>query len=430
VDDLTIWLTLASALAVCFFSAANYALAAYSPSRLLERLEERDRAAQAELLNRIYHDLLLMTATLRAVLNLAVLMLTVEWFSRPDDANRWQELLLAFLAAGGIVLIFGVAIPLSWSRHAAEPLLVAALPLLRLLHWLFQPALWLLRLFDPVMRRLLGIQAAADDVATPLQQEILDAVSEVEIDGRVDQSQKRMLAAVVDFPSITVSQIMTPRTDIQALEAAATLEDIKAFIAATGHSRVPVYEGDIDHVAGLLYVKDLIDRIGAADPAPFDLRKIVRQALFVPQSKSLRDLLGQFKSSKIHMAIVLDEFGGTAGLVTIEDVLEQIVGDIQDEYECTDESPLVRRLDDRTFEVSGRVRLEELNEQLRAPLPTGGDYDTLGGFVFATLGRIPSAGDAFDYQGFRFVVTEIDRTRVNTVRIEVPTGDTSDGAAA
>jgi putative hemolysin len=158
--------------------------------------------------------------------------------------------------------------------------------------------------------------------------------------------------------------------------------------------------------------------LGAPADKPFDIRKVVREAVFVPESKTLRDLLGQFKTSKVHLAMVLDEYGGTAGLVTIEDVLEEIVGEIHDEHEPPgEEEPAIERVSDNTFDIDGRVRIDEANDELNVTLPEDEDYDTVGGFVFATLGRIPETGESFSYDNIHITVTDAEKTRVNKVRL-------------
>jgi len=180
-----------------------------------------------------------------------------------------------------------------------------------------------------------------------------------------------------------------------------------------------VYDGDLDHIVGLLYVKDLIPLLGHNGEGDFDLRRIVREAVFVPESKTLGDLLGQFKASKVHMALVLDEYGGTAGLVTIEDVIEEIFGEIHDEYEPPeDEEPGIEQVDERTYDVHARVRVDEVNDELHAALPEDEDYDTIGGYVFATLGHIPEAGQSLECAGLRITVTDAEKTRIRRLRVE------------
>lgn len=416
------WLIIISAaLASFFFTAANFALFDYSRSKLDEVLEARGRAAWMDRLDARRDELLLTSSLLRTVMNLIILVAMLWLFRSPDPQRWWTETLLALFAAGMVVSIFGVAIPISWARHSAEPFLAYTLPLLLGVAAVMRPIMVLLHLFDPLVRRLLGVPKPTDQDTTPVEQEILDAVSEGEKSGLVDEDQKQMIEAVVAFPATTVDQIMTPRTDIEGIPASASLDEVKGFITQAGHSRVPVYDGDLDHIAGILYAKDLIPLLGRADSGEgFDLRKVARPAIFVPETKTLRDLLTQLREMKVHIAIVLDEYGGTAGLVTVEDIVEEIFGEIRDEYEPPDEQPpQVQKIDDHTWEAHGRVYIGEVNSELDIELPDEEDYDTLGGFILATLGRIPDTGEAFERQGLRFTVLEAERTRVNRVKIEL-----------
>jgi CBS domain containing-hemolysin-like protein len=278
--------------------------------------------------------------------------------------------------------------------------------------------LQVLLLVDPIVRRMTGgeLKINGDD---DLADEVMSVVEEHEHEAGVNLENKEMIEAVFEFRTITADEIMTPRTDIEGIEAGASLEQVKQTIQSIGHSRIPVYEENLDHLVGILYVKDLIPYVGQDSGQPFDLRSILREPYMVPESKPVHELLTEFKVSKVHMAIVLDEYGGTAGLVTIEDILEEIVGEIQDEYEPVDETPPgIERLDEQTVLVDARLRVDDLMDELDLELPEDRDYDTVGGFVLATLGHLPQAGEQFDFDGVRVTVTEAERTRVNRVRVE------------
>jgi len=208
---------------------------------------------------------------------------------------------------------------------------------------------------------------------------------------------------------------MTPRTDINAVPADAAYDEVRTAIIEKGHSRIPVFEGTIDHIIGVLYAKDLLrlDR-----PDGFDVRRMMRKAPYVPETKTLDELLEEFRSTKVQIAIVLDEYGGTAGLVTIEDILEEIVGEIDDEYDQRP-PPAMNRLDPDTVEVDARVHVSEINEELEIELPEEEDYETIGGFVFATLGKIPATGEEFEHHNVRFRVVAAEPRRINRLRIHV-----------
>jgi CBS domain containing-hemolysin-like protein len=187
-----------------------------------------------------------------------------------------------------------------------------------------------------------------------------------------------------------------------ALPISASLAEVKQLLEESGHSRVPVYDGTLDTIVGILYARDLLKHLGSP-PEQFDIRSAIRAAFYVPETKPLRDLLRDFRHQKVHLAIVLDEYGGTAGLVTIEDVLEELVGDIADEHEPHEPS-LIKRLSATMVEADARVRLEEFNRVLGVNLPEDAGYETLGGFISNTLGRIPQAGTQFDHPGLHFTI--------------------------
>ncbi len=416
-SDASIWIALAACFISAYFAACNIALKTLSRARLSEILESRGQEERLDPFVNHKAQLLLMTGTVRTCLGLAVLLVTVHYVEHAYTGVRGvSRFLIAFLVAGIVVSLFNVAIPASVARHLGERLLARSIPLLNFCLALFRPVTVLLGLVDPVIRRLFDAgENDSDD--NHLSEEILSVVERHDEGGVVDEGQKEMLEAVVEFPTTTVGQIMTPRTDVHGIEITSTLEQVREAIRQEGHSRIPVYEDSLDHIVGILYVKDLIDLVGTDQP--FKLRPLLRHALMVPESKSVRELLAEFKARKVHIAIVLDEYGGTAGLVTIEDIVEEIVGEIHDEYEPTEETPRVRRLSDHSVEVDGRFYIDDLNDELDMDLPEDKDFDTVGGFVFATLGHIPEAGERFEFDGAVFTVAAAERTKVIAVRIDM-----------
>lgn len=406
-------------LASCYFAACQIALRDFSRPRMQELLDPEGTGnldRYQTFLDEVPR-LLVMTGFVRSLLNLivvlAVLYLTELSF---PDFPRLTAFSIAFLISGALVTIFSVGIPVSLAIYFPERMLAKTIGVLELGLLIFLPVASILNLVDPVVRRIWR----PSEPQTPdeiVSQEVLSVVEEHQEEGQVDQTQREMLAAVFELPSTTAGQIMTPRTDIQGIEITAPIEEIKNAILRGGYSRLPVYQQSLDNIVGMLYAKDMIQFLGQS--GPLDIRKILRDALMVPESKPLRELLAEFKARKVHIAIVLDEYGGTAGLVTIEDIIEEIVGDIQDEYENQQEKPSIRRIDERTFDVEARAYIDDLNEELGGELPEDEDYDTLGGFVFSTLGHIPTKGETFEFQNLRMTITDVDRTKVKAVRIEL-----------
>lgn len=231
--------------------------------------------------------------------------------------------------------------------------------------------------------------------------------------------EKRMLHNVLAIGDIKVSDIMTPRTDITAVANDTTLPTLKTHILRHRHTRVPVYQGTFDQMLGFIHVKDLLPMLSG--DMGFEIGALLHDLLFVPPSMRILDLLVKMRKSGIHMAIVVDEHGGTDGLVTLEDLFEEIVGDIQDEHDGKDEEQMIYRAADRIFEVSARIRIETLEQQLGLNLVTeekADEFDTLGGLIFFQLGRVPAKGEIISHvSGIRFQILEADARRIHKVRI-------------
>ena len=419
VNDLSIWIAIVALATGCFFAACNVSLKIYSLSKLTEIMEAAGRADRVDSFIARVPRMQLVTGTIRATLNLAVLLAVLAYVRNHASWDTWFEYLVAFVVAGMLVSAFMVAIPLSLARYHSERLLARAMSILHVVDRICLPLSTALHVFDPIVRRLSGGKKPTD-VDDEASERIMTVVEDHEAQGAVDTGQKQMIEAVFDLADMTVGEIMTPRTDVTGIDVGASLDQVKKTILHEGHSRIPGYEADLDHIVGILYAKDLLRFLGDGEAGEgFELRTILREALMVPESKWVRQLLAEFRARKVHIAIVLDEYGGTAGLVTIEDILEELVGEIHDEYEPSTEEAEIRRIDDRTFEVDARVHVDDVNDDLNIRLPEDEDYETVGGFVFSTLGHIPGAGEAFEFGNARFTVMDAGRTRVNRVRIEV-----------
>ena len=232
-------------------------------------------------------------------------------------------------------------------------------------------------------------------------------------DGSDEADEQQLVSSVFDFGDTKVREVMVPRIDMVALNVHTNPSEAVDLIVEAGHSRVPVYDDTIDRIVGVLHAKDVLAKVVAGEE--FTMRQIMRGVYFVPESKKIGDLLSEFRERRIHIAIAVDEYGGTAGLVTMEDVLEELVGDIQDEFDAEEE--LVRRIDEDTALVSARIRLDELNETLGIDLPEG-DADTLGGFLYETIGQVPRVGEVLANRGLEFKIESIVRQRIDKVVVK------------
>ena len=360
------WVGILVLVLLTLFSTLNLALRLPSRARIAEQFKKTGRSDVFERFVTVRPQYMLATAVLRSIATLALLLIALH-HARPEAGTAAAgDVVVASIATLILVLVFGVAIPNAWAKYTGERLIVRVLPLLSAVRFLCFPVIVVLELFDPFVRRLAGVPVRdAQSYADELEQEILDAISEGERHGAVDEEEKEMIESVIELTDTRVEEIMTPRTDVVAIPTDADLDTVLAAIRRKGHSRIPVYDKTIDTVLGMLYAKDLLQR---DHDTRFDLTTIMRKALFIPESKFVRELLREFQAQKVHIAVVLDEYGGTAGLVTIEDILEELVGEIRDEYDPTAPAEL-KRIDDSTVEVDARMRIDDLNEGVIVPVP-------------------------------------------------------------
>ncbi|TAL17242.1 HlyC/CorC family transporter [bacterium] len=247
-----------------------------------------------------------------------------------------------------------------------------------------------------------------------LVREMEELIEEGTAEGVINPDEEEMLLSVLEFRRTLVREIMVPRTQMACVEVEASINELIEKMTSEGHSRIPVYEGDIDKIVGLAYARDLLEYWGKSGDEP-SLREIVHTAYFVPETMGLEVLLAEFKRRKVHMAIAVNEYGGVSGLVTLEDVLEEIVGDILDEWDIESE-PMIRELPEG-FEVDGRCDMETFEEKVGVDIDLPGEYETVGGLVLGVLGRIPSPGERFANSGLEFTVRDADSRRVKSVLV-------------
>jgi len=244
-------------------------------------------------------------------------------------------------------------------------------------------------------------------------------IHEAQVNGVIDGEAVTMLQGVLDVADLQVRDIMVPRTQMAVVRREQPAPDILALVIESGHSRFPVMDEDRDDIVGILLAKDLLRLTAAREQERFDIREYMRPAVFVPESKRLNTLLKEFRLNRNHMAIVVDEYGGVSGLVTIEDVIEQIVGDIDDEYDIEEDDQNIRKEAEHQYAVRGVTRLEEFNEYFGTHL-LDGDFDTVAGLVMKTLGRLPRRGEAVMLAGLELRVVRVDRRRIDMLRVTCP----------
>ena len=378
-----------------------------------------DAAGQLGWLETNLKALSLTCALCRSLANLVIVLSVLELMS--PNLNQWAWSIIAALAvAGGIIAIVGVAIPHAWALYGGEKILASSIGVLKIFSIILWPATRLMQSFDLPIRRLSGVQDDDSEQQNEnARQEILQAASDGAAEGAVDADEVEMIESVIELGQTQAGEIMTPRTEIFALPGNIPWQKAAEELFQAGHSRVPVYMDDVDHIVGILYAKDLLKNV-ASDQTPASLKSILRKPYFVPETKLLDDLLTEFRLRKVHIAVILDEYGGTAGLVTIEDILEEIVGEISDEYDLP-EPALVTRINEKTCEVDGRIHIDDLNDTMKLKLPEDEDYDTVAGFVFSQLGYIPSNGETLDSCGGRFTIIDANERKISKLRVELIT---------
>ncbi len=406
------WVVVIATVLSGFFALNASALRAFRRVQLEEAFKGEKGRHRLAKLERHLPALRLTSSFCRALVNL-ILAIAILYLT--DRREGWVgPLAWTILIAGGLIAVFGVAIPQAWANCAGEKVLAKTLEILLACRYALYPVMAAMQLLDFPIRRLAGADDEGDENGENAKQEILQAASEGRAEGSVDADEVKMIASVIEFAQTRAGEIMTPRTDIFALPAETPWEQAVPRIVQAGHTRVPVYDGDLDNIIGILYAKDLLGHV-EKDRSPA-LREVIRKPFLVPETKFLDDLLREFKARKVHLAVVLDEYGGTAGLVTMEDVVEEIVGEIADEYDRA--APvMVQRIDEKTLEVDGRFHVDDLAEQLGLRISDDVDYDTVAGLVFSGLGYIPAVGETLRAYGAEFTVLAADERKITKVHV-------------
>src|SRR6267378_4505625 len=311
-----------------------------------------------------------------------------------------------------IAVLLGLFVPRAIAaRHAQGTLLLLAFPL-ELITWLTRPIVTVLFRVTQVIVRPFGGTAPQPGVVT--EDQIRALIETGQAQGVLERTEQEMISSIFEMGEKTVAEVMVPRTDIVGLDVETSAPELLDRITTVGHSRIPVYEGSADNIIGILYVKDVFRRIARGD-RELQLRQFLRPAVFVPETKKVDALLREMQKNKVHIAIVVDEYGGTAGLVTIEDLVEEIVGEIRDEYDV--EHEVVLPVSENEALMDARIPFEDVRETFGLEVEPTEAYDTLGGFVTAQLGRFPRQGESFEAAGARFVVETVDGKRIRRVRV-------------
>ena len=400
------------------FVAAEYALVTARRSRLEPRAEGGSRPAETAL--RLMDEPVRFISTVQVGITIFGIMLGAiggplvsDLF---DGIPGWLAFAIAFLVLTYLSVVLGELVPKAISLQKAETVaLVLAIPL----DWLGRvayPIVWVLQKSADAVTRLFGIEPAPAGVLTHTAEDIRMIVAHAEESGELEVEEREMLYKVFDFADKEVTDVMVPRPEVVALSIDLPAEECLAAAMEAPYTRYPVYRDSLDTVIGILHIRDLM-RAGNAQGGydKVDVEAMLRPAHVVPETKDLAALLHDFRRTKEHLAVVVDEYGTTEGIVTLEDLLEEIVGEIEDEFDLPDES--VEKLPDGRIRISGTFSVDDFNEEFDRSLPVE-DYHTMAGFVFGLLGRAPEPGDEVAHDGTRFTVVDVEGTRIERLEVE------------
>ncbi len=345
----------------------------------------------------------------------------------PPGVINGASVILITILTSYFSLVLGELAPKRIAMQIPEKISFKVVGILLFVASVTKPFVKVLSVSTNAVVRLFGFDPNADE-ENVTEEEIRMMVDVGGEKGVIEDTQKEMIDNIFEFDDLDAGDIMTHRTEMTAIEVTRSLEEVAELAIENGYSRIPVYEDDPDSIVGVLYAKDLLKYVGHSIPADLSISKVMRKALYVPETQACGDLFKAMNESRTQFAVVVDEYGGTAGIVTLEDVLESIVGNIQDEYDNEEEE--IKQINETTFTVDGTTDLDEVDELVGIELPEG-DYDTLGGFVISLLGYLPGEiGEepiVAEYENLRFTVLSIEERRIDKIKVEIlPVEDDSE----
>lgn len=412
-----------------FFVIAEYALVTVRKTRLEELDQQGNRAARWA--KRALSDPVRLIATVQLGVTLSGLAL--GWIGEPALADLLDQFLGNFLPsvekrlasslASGIafglitflLVVFGELVPKAVAlRYADQAALALAAPLVYL-QKVFQPFVWILNGSANFLLKFLGIRAGNQQENALSVEELRMMIAASTEQGVFQEEQGEMVEAILDLGQQLVRQVMIPRTEMVAVEAETTLPQIIQLTSESGYTKFPVYDDSLDQIIGVVHLKDLLPAMLSPERQSMTARMLAREALFVPETLTVRDLLKRFRTARQHIAIVMDEFGGTGGLVTLEDLVEEIVGEVSDPFDRTAPAFIVQP--DGSILIDGMTLIEDVNERLGLDL-SDPHYDTIAGFVLGKLGRIPQVNDTVESNGVRIRVDAMDGLRIARLVLE------------
>ena len=396
-----------------FFSASETALTAFKSNNLEDVEDEHPKVA--ELLRKWLkkpNEMLTGILLGNNIVNiLASSIATAVTFAMIGNSGRAIAMVTLFMTV--VILIFGEITPKVVAKNYSSKVAMLVILPIYYVSLLTLPIIKVLIFISKIIGKIFGIHISDENLMIT-EEDIISYVNVGEAEGVIEEDEKEMIHSIFEFGETSAKEVMTPRTSMFALEADQTIDEVWEEIKENGFSRIPVYDEEgIDNIIGILYLKDLLDIVksGKTDVPVGDY---LREVYFVPETKSIMEILEEFKRKKVHIAIALDEYGGTVGVLTIEDLIEEIVGEIQDEYD-KEEDELIKLVGDEVYEVDAMIDIETLNKELEIELPESEDYESLGGLVVTEMGKVADVGDSIQVGNIKMNVLEVDKMRVSKV---------------
>jgi putative hemolysin len=417
-DLLRIVVVLLLVLGNAIFVAAEYALVTARRTRLQELAESGRHGARRAL--QLMDTPVRFISTVQVGITIAGIAmgaigqpLVQDWFTFVQSDT--VAFLIAFFFLTYLSVSLGELVPKAIALQRAERLAIALAWPIDLLGRVTHPLVWLLQTSANAVVRLFGIQPAPAGVVVQTREDIRAFIAEAGESGAVEGVEQEVLYAAFRFAEKEAHDVMVHRPEVVAISVTLPPRECLAAVITSPYTRYPAYAESLDHIVGILHVRDLFSALYEKGIDNVVIQDLLRKPYFVPETKDLAALLAEFRAQNQHMAVVVDEYGSMQGIVTLEDLLEEIVGEIEDEYDLPDES--LERIDDHTIRVHGTFPIDDFNERFGVGMPDE-DYHTLAGFVFGQLGRAPEAGDQVDWNGLRFGVIDVEGTRIEKLQVE------------
>jgi putative hemolysin len=401
-----------------FFSGSEVALFSLDRRKIKNSLDSNPIIGR-HLLSLLDHPRRLLVTILvgNTVVNVSASIIAVLLaldINKNSNFSKEFILTLQIITLTVLIILFSELTPKVWaSKNPLTFSKIASVPL----YWFSVIVYPVSETLTELIRMIVSRLKFDHDKAAISQEDITELADLGHEVGALEEDEHEIIQSIVGIKSVTVHEVMTPRVDMVAVPTDITFNELVETIKSSGNSRLPLYKNNLDDILGIIYAKDVLTYIRRKDLSEFDITKIARKAMFIPKTKIINDLMYEFQEKKMHIAIVVDEYGGTAGLITLEDILEEIIGEIRDEYD-KEENPVLK-IDDNKFMVMGKISIDELNELLNTTISEEKEeFETLAGLILNSAGHIPKEGYNFNLKNFKFTVKEVSKKRINKVLIE------------